>query len=211
VRPRDVRATRYDLKGDAEMGRRCPAYEDLGLCHRNWSQPREPCTWVVVACRAMDIIEQIRVALERHLGCSVQAVSRQEWDAANHPGGDPALLQAPLTPFRAIELTGMFESAVASAKPWADEPGYHHIRRDPADAPNDINTDSLNVILDLPSHTSWSRVLEITGLTDGPELHALARQHVFLVPTRRPDHHSPRVPDDIASATRKNTEPGGDK
>lgn len=163
----------------------------------------------MVGLAVMDgIVEQVRAALEYHLRRSVQAVTREEWDQANHPGGEPARLPTPLTPFRAIELTGMFESAVASARPWAREPGYHHVRRDPDDAPNDINTDSHSVILDLPAHTPWQRVREITGLPDSPELHAVVRQHVFLVPTRRPDHHSPEVPEDIARAKPKDSATG---
>jgi hypothetical protein len=145
--------------------------------------------------------------LERLLGSSVQVVTREEWDSANHPGGEPVLLPQPLSPFRAVELTGKLEVAVTSARPWADQPGYHNVRRDPADAPKDINLDSHNAIFDLSSHYSWRRVLEVTGMADSAELRARVQEHVFLVPTWRDDHRSERIPDDIAGAKPKIQKP----
>jgi hypothetical protein len=80
------------------------------------------------------------------------------------------------------------------------------VRRDPQDAPDIFNTDSHDVIEDLPSHVAWERVLQICDLQDTDKLRELARTHVFLSPTRRKDHHSPHVPKDIAGAEPKDEE-----
>jgi hypothetical protein len=151
----------------------------------------------------MEIIERIRAALARHLDTAVQVVTRQEWDDANGPEGRPTRLVRPLSPFRSIEGTGAFVSAVVSAQPFADVPGSHIVRYDPDDYPDVMNIDSHDWILDLPADPAWPRVLAITGLADTPDLLTLVRQHVFGVPTFRPDHHNPTVPGDIAGATPK--------
>jgi hypothetical protein len=151
----------------------------------------------------MDTIERIRFALARHLGLAVQVLTRQEWDDANGPGGRPTRLVKPLSPFRGVESTGMFISAVVSGQPHAEVSGSHVVRCDLADYPNVINIDSHDWILDLPAHPAWSRTVAISGQTDAPELRTLVREHVFGVPTFRSDHHHPHVPDDIAGATPK--------
>src|SRR5207247_577116 len=104
--------------------------------------------------------------------------------------------------------TGTMEVAVASGRSFADVPGTHVVRRDEGNAPNIYNTDSHDVIEDLPAHPAWPRVIEITGAKDTSELRQRVRRPVFLVETRRPDHHSPQVPADIATAEPKVEEPG---
>jgi hypothetical protein len=154
----------------------------------------------------MDRIERIRAALQRHLRRPVKVTWRREWIAANHPDGRPARLARPLTPFRGIEATGRMEVAVASAQSYAEVPGFHIVRRDPADAPFIFNTDSQDVIEDLTSHESWARVVAIAGERDNRNLRRRVRRRVFLVETRRADHHSRAVPADIASAEPKDEE-----
>ena len=151
----------------------------------------------------MDILERVRAALAHHLDLSVQVVTRQEWDDANGSGGRPTRLSRPLSPFRGVEDTGTFVSAVVSAQPPAATPGSHVVRYDAEDYPDVMNTDSHDWILDLPADSSWPRVLAIGGLTDTPELQALVRQHLFGVPTSRDDHRHPAVPKDIAGAKPK--------
>jgi hypothetical protein len=147
-----------------------------------------------------DTIELLRAALQHDLDRSVKVMSRAEWVNANHPNGRPAKLPRPLSPFLGVERTGKMETAAASAQPFADVPGFHIVRRDPKDAPDIFNTDSHDVIEDLPSNVAWARVLRICNLRDTYELRELARKHVFLAETRRIDHHSPHVPKDIAGA-----------
>jgi hypothetical protein len=149
------------------------------------------------------MIERIRAALSYHLGRSVQVLTRQEWDNANSPDGQPTLLAHPLSPFRGVEDSNMFMSAVVSAQPYAETPGSHVVRYDAADYPDVINIDSHDWILDLPSDAAWSRVIAISGLADTPQLRSLAREHVFGVHTFRDDHRSPTVPPDIGGATPK--------
>src|SRR5207244_50138 len=105
-----------------------------------------------------------------------------EWEEANGPGGRPTRLVRPLSPFRGVEDTGMFISAVVSATPYAEVPGSHVVRYDPADYPDVINIDSHDWILDLPAHAAWSPTVATSGLADSPELRALVREHIFGVP-----------------------------
>jgi len=156
----------------------------------------------------IDIMERLRAALEHHLRRSVKVMWRKEWAKANHPDGRPVKLQRPFPPFRGIVGTGKMEIAVASAQGYAEVPGTHIVRRDEKDAPNIFNTDSHDVIDDLTTHDSWPRLLQITGEKDTRTLRRRVRRRVFLVATRRKDHHSPHVPQDIASAEPKDETPG---
>jgi hypothetical protein len=83
-------------------------------------------------------------------------------------------------------------------------PGYHHVRYDPVDAPNVYNSDSYDAVEDLGTDPDFQRICEVAGVNPSEVDRAELRQHVFLVgPKRRSDHHSPDVPADIANAKRK--------
>lgn len=156
----------------------------------------------------IDIMERIRAALQHHLGRSVKMMWRRHWAKANHPDGRPVKLARPFPPLRGIVSTGKMETAVASAQGHAEVPGTHIVRLDEKDAPNIYNTDSHDVIEDLPAHEAWARVLQIIGDKDTSKLRRRARRRVFLVETRRADHHSPHIPADIASAEPKDDTSG---
>src|SRR5689334_8465039 len=98
----------------------------------------------------MEIIGRTSISLSLHLDQRVEVITRQEWDDANKPDGSPTRLGRPLTPFRGVESTGKFISAVVSGHCYTESPGSHSLRYDPDDYPKVINIDSQNWVLDLP-------------------------------------------------------------
>lgn len=145
-------------------------------------------------------VERVRLALEQVLQTSVQVLTQEQWATANRRSGEPTRLSAPFGPYLGIQGNSDFQFAVASAAPFADEPGFHHVRRDERDAPDVINVDSYIPILDLPAADQWSEVVRVAGLVDTSALTAAVRLYVFAYRRNRDDHHSPTVPEDIAQA-----------
>jgi len=155
-------------------------------------------------------LERVKAALERVSASPVQMIPLVEWNGRLREGGKPTLLDSPFRPYRGIEGNRGFGFAVASGAPFADTPGFHHVRHDMQDAPDVVNTDSYDVITDLTTDGRWSDVLRISGCVGSRELKALIRQHVFAVKTLRHDHHSAEVPEDIGSALPKDENADGE-
>jgi hypothetical protein len=148
-------------------------------------------------------IEKLRRALERVLGKSVKAIPKSEWISALRSGGRPTRLEKPFSPFGGIASQMKLVSMAASAQTFAAVPGFHFTRLDDSDAPNIFNTDSYDVIDNLSSHPAFPSVLKIVRMDPGCA-GQVAGGYVFSVgPLKRKDHHSPRVPEDIAKARRK--------
>lgn len=149
-------------------------------------------------------LEKIRYALQRLRGYPVKVVSRKEWYYVLRPSGRPTRLEKPLTPFARVPAATQMVTMAVSGTTYAINPGLHHVRRDEADTPDIFNTDSYDVIEDLPSHPSFERVLQISGISDRSEAANIVRDYVFIIgPHKRPDHHSSRVPKDIKGAKKK--------
>jgi len=148
--------------------------------------------------------ERIRHALQRVRGCSTKLLTRTEWQSSLLPGGVPTRLPAPLSP-HAPGLRGVEVPVVAaSTHPWTSSPGYHVVRRDPSDAPNIYNTDSYDVVEDLTKEADCAEVCRVAGLSTDAAASCGLSDFVFVVgPRKRPDHHSPTVPSDIAGSKDK--------
>jgi len=155
-----------------------------------------------------DMHERMRSAIERVLGEPVKAFTRREWEDSLRPGGVPTRLPRPFSPYRSVEQRPEYMSCVASgmnhtASVGGDE-GFHVVRLDLKDAPNFINTDSYTLLGDLAGHAKWAEILTIAGLKAGPEVEGVLGLWVFARgPGRRPDHHAPGIPQDIAEAQPK--------
>lgn len=151
----------------------------------------------------MTDLERVRAAFERIVGAPVETMPQAEWEASLRPGGKPTRLPEPFGPYLGVQGNPGFEYAVASGAPHADEPGFHHLRRDEQDAPKRFNLDSHVVIVDLTADPKWPEVLRTAGREATPEMEALVRVHVFAYRRQREDHHSEEPPDDVAGATLK--------
>lgn len=149
-------------------------------------------------------LERLRRAFERRRRTSVKVIPRSEWVSALRHRGEPTSLPGPLSPY-ALGLADVSVAAVAaSTYPAVSLPGYHHVRIDPADAPNVFNTDSYDAIDDLSREKDYRDICRIAGLTSRSVSRRSLRQYVFLLgPKKRHDHHSPEVPPDIRKARKK--------
>ncbi len=148
-------------------------------------------------------IEKIRRSAERVLKCKIKVIPRAEWESKIRSGGEPTLLSGSLSPFSNVGRDADVVAYAASARPWAQQGGFHVVRRDDRDAPNEFNRDSY-LELQLTTMPEWPRILSIAGAQVTAELEQLLSERVFLRgPEKWPDHHSPRIPLDIDGASTK--------
>lgn len=151
-----------------------------------------------------DTLERLRSALQRRRGIPVKVIPRSEWVSALRRRGEPTSLPGPLSPYASGLVDVPVVAVAASTYPAVSSPGYHHVRTDPADAPNVFNTDSYDAIEDLSREKDYPEICRIAGLTSRSVTRHSLRQHVFLLgPKKRHDHHSPEVPADIRKARKK--------
>jgi len=154
-------------------------------------------------------LDRVRAALEQIVGSPVEVLSREVWESSLRAGGEPTRLPRPFEPYLGVQGAPGFEYTVASGAPHADEPGFHHVRRDEKDAATGglFNTDSHVVIVDLVADPRWAEILRFSGLEGTDELVALVRAYIFAYARRRDDHWSDTIPSDIAGAEPKGTDP----
>ena len=142
-------------------------------------------------------------ALGRVVGARVKAIPRERWQEANHPTGEPVLLDEPFGPHLGINDAGGYQFAVASAAPHAPEAGVHYLRTVGDDSNRLWKVYSVVVIEDLRADAHWPDVVRIVGSEHAAALEELAQTHVFTFIRLRADHHNPEIPEDIRRATRK--------
>lgn len=145
-------------------------------------------------------LERLQAAAKRVLRRKIYSVARKEWQSTMLATGAATRLKQPLSPF--ARISGKVKVVVsASSSPQSGPAGFHIVREDPPDAPNIYNTDSYDEI-DLRSQSRWSQIVSIAGLAEADAERLLAK-YVFLASKKRPDHHSPTIPSDIANAKPK--------
>jgi hypothetical protein len=138
-----------------------------------------------------NIVDRLTRAARRILNRKIYAITRKEWESLVRSDGSPTKLTQPLTPFVGITVGAIVETCAMSTTPFTSPGGFHIVRRDEVDAPDIFNTDSYNEI-DLASRPHWEQIIATAGLTDS-QIKSILRSHVFLIPKRRRDHHSPQT------------------
>ena len=151
----------------------------------------------------MDKQLRIQYACRHVLNKAVATFAKDDWWQAVRSDGALTVLEEVPGPISSVEHEASVVAAVASGM-CVTSPGLEIVRHDPKDAPLVYNVDNYSVYEDICTHPAYSRILEVAGVKDGPELrHELNTCVYFVKNEPQGNHWTDSIPQYIREAKDK--------